>query len=702
LGNKIAQLQSEIRELASNPFIREGLDGRAVNGFETLAKDPHYLMRVWDARKVSDAAKTYTDETIEELIFGAMQSANPHIPVEKIRRAAKGFGRAVVNRAHGIDELMFGNVSAENIDELTDAMVRHAGMTREDAADLLRDIAGKADDAGRVSVAKHRAILDEKFGLYGPNAPKRSDGVIEEKGLGIEDLLVNDASHLFNSYARQMAGMVSLARFRIKDPATGELLVNGITRDSEFDRLVRLVQKRNADLMVEGKMTQAEADEAVKGLQFAYNYIRGRPNWDADASRFGEITRMLRGFNFSRVMNQVGFAQVPEAALVVSTLGVKAAFSQVPSLRRILSESGESIRASGLADDLETFLPSSVDNLIHRSEARFDDLSGSPHSLDRGRLTHRVEGGLRKANRATSMISGMTHVNEVLQTWTAKAVVQKFANMAHSGKGLSPKRLADLGLTPEMGERIAAQFRKEGNFEYARGPLSGKRVVRAHFDQWDDLEAREAFRNAAWRMAHQIIQKNDIGNMAMWMSSPTGKLLMQFRTFVVAAYEKQTLRLLHMRDTPAIMSALLSMSLAGAVYAVQEKLKSIGRSDADEYLEKRLSWDNLGKAAFARAGVSSILPMIMDTGAQAAMGGALFDYRPSGQPSDVLFGNPTTGLWNDLNGFLTHPADALRDGRSLRQSEVRAMLRILPFQNFLPVSMLLNSLIHNLPERASR
>ncbi|QDB99517.1 hypothetical protein [Mesorhizobium sp. 8] len=697
MGDKIAKVQADIRKMAENPLYEEGSTGRAVSGFDQFGDNPNYLMRVWDARKVGNVEARYKGDTLERLIFGSMQSANPQVPIAVAQKAARGFARMLSKRVHGVEQMMFGRVSAENIDELADALVRHGGMSGEDARQLLRDIAGKSDDTGRASVAKHRTILDEKYGLRGADAPITKDGVRGDD-LFIEDLLHNDAIELAMGYARKMAGQVSLARFRIKDPVTGELLLNGVTRDSEFDSFLRTVWKKGLD---EG-VSEADLKLDEKNLRFAYDFIKGTPNWAEDS--FGaEAMRLLREFNFMRLMNQAGFAQAMEASRIVSSLGVKAAFSQMPALRRVVNMEGEAIRKSGLAEDLEALIGTSYDNLLGTIGRRMDDMAGQANSLDRGTSMQKLTALAQRGNRLTSVASGMAHVNDILQTWALKAIVQKFANMAANGVEYQGKRLADLGLDPGMAKRIAAQFNQPGNFEYAKGVLSGRKVVRAHFDRWSDPEAREAFIRATRRMATQIIQENDIGNFHRYISSPLGKVMIQFRTFVLAAYEKQTLRSLHMRDGRELAVVLSSMVTAALVYAVQENLKAIGRSDRDEYLERRLSWGNLALAGFARTGHSSLLPMAWDTGPSTILWGEpTFDFRTTGQPMQGVTGNPTVGFANDVIGAMSSVARPAIEGRSMSQEEARAVQRLAPFQNFLPLSALFNSLISGLPERSPK
>src|SRR5690606_25011900 len=72
-------------------------------------------------------------------------------------------------------------------------------------------------------------------------------------------------------------------------------------------------------------------DEA-KRLQFVYDTITGRPYWDEN-SNFSHTLRMLRDYNFMRVMGQVGFAQIAEFGNIMWSTGLRATFTNMPSWR---------------------------------------------------------------------------------------------------------------------------------------------------------------------------------------------------------------------------------------------------------------------------------------------------------------------------------------------------------------------------------
>ncbi|MDX0260523.1 hypothetical protein GOC60_04770 [Sinorhizobium meliloti] len=696
LGNHQAALFKEIGEMAQNPFIREGMGGDSVAGFERWAANPHYMMRKWDADKIVEITKDYADGTVQDLIAGAIRKANADMEEQLIRSLSKGFTRAITNRAHGLDDAAVRAMGGEDIETLMEVLTLDGGLSRADADAVLQRFK-KTDDAGNDARAKHRLLLAEDFAL---DAPLRTDGTIDEEGLSIKDLINRDASSNFLAYARHMSGAIALARYRFKDPKTGDLLINGLKSDKEFEHAKQLVRRRGAELISEGKMTKEGVDKDIQNLEMAYSSIRGRPVSAAENTDFGWWSRAIRKMNFTRIMNQVGFAQISEIGATVGTLGFKAAVSQVPAVRRMMGQNGETILKSGLANDLETWVGVGTERLLHRNNYQIDEVTGVAEQ-GAGRWRDRVDRALNSMNNVTAEVSGMRQANVMLERWTAASVVQKFADMAaNGGKGLSKARLNDLGLDEEMTERVFKMFNEQGNFEFTSGLITGKKVARAHFDKWTDKGAREAFLAATDRLTKQIIQRNDIGNLIPWMSHPAAKMLMQFRTFMVGAYTRQTLKSLHFRDAPALGAAIGTMAMAGAAYVAQTKVQSIGREDG--WSEDRLTWGKIGTASFARAGVSSVVPMLVDTAMYAGGQDAVFSHtRTTGQVSNMLFGNPTTGGVDDLVQAGRAIAGLFGD-HEWSQEEARAIPRILPFGNMVPVVMGLNALIHDLPEFAPR
>ena len=105
-----------------------------------------------------------------------------------------------------------------------------------------------------------------------------------------------------------------------------------------------------------------------------------------------------------------------------------------------------------------------------------------------------------------------------------------------------------------------------------------------------------------------------------------------------AELEPQPLPVVHSRDLAMVSTFMPDHGSAGLAYSVQTYANSIGieAKQRKEFLERRLSVQNLGLAALQRAGWASIIPIAYDS---LSGGDPLFDFRSSGLPSNAIFGN---------------------------------------------------------------
>ncbi len=118
------------------------------------------------------------------------------------------------------------------------------------------------------------------------------------------------------------------------------------------------------------------------------------------------------------------------------------------------------------------------------------------------------------------------------------------------------------------------------------------------------------------RHIRRVVQENNYGEMlAIGTDSGIGKSMLQFRNFVITAYSKQLLHGIHMKDLTFFVSVATSTFLAGLVYVAQTHIQAIGKSpeEKQDFLDSRLSFGSIGKAAFQRSTYSTILPTIIDT-----------------------------------------------------------------------------------------
>jgi hypothetical protein len=322
----------------------------------------------------------------------------------------------------------------------------------------------------------------------------------------------------------------------------------------------------------------------------------------------------------------------------------------------------------------------------------------------------KIDAALDRGKQVVAHASGFNLVNRWLLEGTQRAIAQRFSDMASkailkSGTDISKlgasqlNRLRSLGLSDGMLKRVLKEV--ETHREVRQG-LFGEKLELLGLKNWTDLEAKANFEQALFTHARQIIQHNDLGNGVRWLSSPLMMSLVQFRGFVVNAWAKQTLFNLHHRDMRSLATVTYSMMLGSMIYALREQVRAAGRSDRDEYLEKKLAPGEIAKGAFQMMGVSSILPMIIDTPPMLAGYNGGFNARSTAQASDVWFGSPVLSLAGDVQAASAAMIQPWAQGYEMSQQEKRALARVLPFGNTIPVMTGLSLMVGDDPERAPR
>lgn len=467
-------------------------------------------------------------------------------------------------------------------------------------------------------------------------------------------------------------------------------LVDGVTNDADFEKLL-------AQVVAVGDSTgvQAAANTAdVNRLRFAYNAIVGRPMVD-EGTNWNQTLRLMRDFNFVRVAGQMGFAQLPEFANIASQVGVKAMFTNMPSFRSMWRNAKTGKLDDALAAEIDEITTLGTDWIRHANKMRLDDFQNPMGGVMNNRALQAVDDKLQSGKRAVSALGGLAPMNIILQRMAGRAIFNNFARAARGNGRLlkNDRRVQALGLDQPMVDRIFKQINTHSAFQ-KKG--FGERLEAMNFAKWDDLEAASAFEMAVFRAGRTIIQENDIGNLAAFMAAPLARTVFQFRSFILAAWSKQFINGLNFRDFTTFTTFAGTMFMASLGYIGRTHLNAVGRSDRDEWLEKRLAPDRIAAAALQNSSWFSLLAPGADLAWGAFMDEPLFDARSTLLASDPLLGNPTVDLANSLHKAPGALARGM--GGSLTREDTDAIKRILPFQNLMGITQLYSTMVSDLPD----
>lgn len=681
LASSVASLKEEMLMLAKNPGRREGIVSKSVKGFADVQPNRNYVPRMYDARRVRELVAEFGDKNVASLFAHSMVANNPELDMALAEQYARWHVKKVRGHAIESDISTMRALAGEDYDTLREILHAEGAMDPDGIESLINIL--KKPGEGAHSRAKRRLALDENFSM-----PLTNIYGTEARDVAIKDFLINDIEQLFNHYTRQLSGAVALAR-------------TGYSSRGEVETMLKHIRQSAGEV---AGYSEKELERDIANLEFMFTMVSGAPVGSfgsrifADkSSRVGQITRLLRDYNFTRVMNQVGFAQIAEMGNVMGSLGFRTAIEAMPSFKTLWRNAKTGKLDDKLADEMEAIWGIGTDELRGVVMNRWDDF-GSSLSPVEGKWMNRIDTALAYGKKITNDLSGMAAINTILHRWTAKGIAHKFADMAYSGKTFSKARQASLGLSDDMMGRISQQIRDHS--DTAVGTISGRKMRQINLDQWTDDAAAENFRLAVFRLSRRIVQENDAGNMHRWFSTGMGQMIFQFRNFTNVAWAKQTLAGLHQRDWDTFAAWTASTFAGAASYIAQTTLASAGREDQDTYLEKKLSPEEIGKAAFQRAGWSSLLPLGIENTAGLLTQDPIFDYRTTGL-STSIFGNPTFDLIDKGKQSMSGIGRLVLDpDYKLSQDNIRDFTGVLPFSNMLGIKNGLNVLARELPRHS--
>ncbi|EBS2230079.1 hypothetical protein DRL22_07305 [Salmonella enterica subsp. enterica serovar Middlesbrough] len=128
----------------------------------------------------------------------------------------------------------------------------------------------------------------------------------------------------------------------------------------------------------------------------------------------------------------------------------------------------------------------------------------------------------------------------------------------------SNARLARLGIDDKMATRIQAQFTKHGE------TVDGLRV--GNSSSWDDAGARAAFESAVVKDVNNTIVTPGVGDIPLWASSPMGKQIFQFKSFIFGSYNRSTIGGMQAGEAQFYYGLGLQIMLGSLTYAIKNTL----------------------------------------------------------------------------------------------------------------------------------
>lgn len=443
------------------------------------------------------------------------------------------------------------------------------------------------------------------------------------------------------------------------------------------DAAAELAKHRRAIEKATKSILEAK-ERAIRDLSAIADRLRGTYGLPADPTAvLPRVASVMRGLNYLRLMGGMTVSAIPDIARVIMVHGLTAAFQDgiVPLIRHLsgVRLAGREVKLAGTALDMV---------LDTRAMAMADVLD------DYGRYS-KFERLLHAAQSNFGLVSLMAPWNAAMKQWVGMIsmtniirAAQRVADGTADAKTIA--KLAASSIDEFHARIIAEQFARHGKIE--RG------VYLPNTTAWEVVDpnvanALDALRGAIVRDADRIIVTPG-QDKPLWMSTQLGRLVGQFKSFAFATNQRVILAGLQQRDAGVIAGIMLSVGLG----AVVEALKNIGNEKTQP--RNTAQWV---AAAIDRAGVTGILYDVNHFAEMATRGAvgisALTGKRVSRFASrniaDAVMG-PTAGLVKDM-----FDATGAAFDRQVSESDIRALRRVLPYQNLFYLSWLFRELERN-------
>lgn len=455
-----------------------------------------------------------------------------------------------------------------------------ANIHQPGAADMVRKA---LEDLGLGREAL--VAMMQRFSRGGPSHTKHRlnlDLTKDYNGVKLLDLYDTDQLNLLRRYSRRVSGEVALAQFGVMG--------------SQGLRLLRRAMEFGPDA---NKPELREAFDQIAAEFLGQPFGNASGKWMDRAMQVNSLARM----------GGMGITQAGEMVNAVWHIGVLQSLATIPSLPRLRRE----ILALSRGEKVDNPILTSIEQYGgagefgmdgYRMVLPYDDLGNAYHTYGKDTVTA-LDKVLRAGNYTQGILSGWRAIHGVQQRAVAEQITLKA--IRYMRDDLESVALADMGFTKSFQRKFKKDLPNMVTYD------AGGRVQSFDLTKASDPALAAEFAQAVLRGTNQIIQGQFIGETGKWAHEGWLKMFTQFRTFPLVAMEKQWAR---QRANHGYLTAIGMM--AGSIAAVSPLimarvyLSSLGRPDAEEYLEERLQPAHIARMALNYVALSGLSGDLLD------------------------------------------------------------------------------------------
>jgi len=567
---------------------------------------------------------------------------------EYIRKIAKGYTRSITDPKVNMNRGPAGS-NEMNLEDITSVM-KLEGFG-EDEIDSIVDILTRRGKVKGHKRTRFRIVLDESTSI----SVTKADGQIEE--LRFSDLLEEDIDTLHNAYIFQLSGAIGLAKNGINTNKIG----------SSFDDWLDLMKKEYRE---NPNLDRNNLQKEINAAEFMFDGITGRLAQRQEVSnRAREFHIGARAFSFSVNMGMSGMSSLMEISNAVFETSLRTNLKTNKALNELFLKAKDGRLPDSLLKEL-------IDDIGLGSEVATGKFAvGTRYEADNidgyiGPIQKGLGKGLQKTQQFVSYWSGLLGVTQTLRRKSMQNLAYDLAYAAKDNKQIySDIKLSQMGLDRQSLNAINEEIRNFAVFD-------GDKLVSLNKNQWNPT-LRELFDDAMFKHTRQSVQELNIGSTNRTLRGENGKTYFQFLNYTLGSVEQQTQRMgvrAKYGDGAAVSKIMLSAAFMGTMmYIARVQMNAMGRSDADEYIQKRMEWDNFVVGSLSQIGAASIFSYIYQI-TTGAMDGNTHAITP-----------PVVSMAQTLLQF----SRAYENGE-ISEAEYRRVLRLLPAQSLYGARQILN------------
>jgi len=486
----------------------------------------------------------------------------------------------------------------------------------------------------------------------------------------VEEFLEHDVELVGRRYARLMSADIELTE-RFGSPDMRATLENITHHYEELRQKLyqdKTVDEKNLAKQIKKLNTHERAD--LRDLQAVRDLLHGAYKVDSQNTNWARITQAAGTFNYMRTLGGVTISSLSDVVRPMMVHGLSSYMRDglLPLIRRSkgLKMAREEAKTAGAIS--ETILASRMATLAELTDPY---AHGSP-----------FERFLNNAASGFSRMTGILHWNDFQKSLSATITQNRILKNAERAvkkgfDGLPDQEKAYmgfLGLGRERAETLGQMFMTHGE------TVDGVRIAQSEkwgSDALGDV-MRRLYRAAINKDVDSIIVTKGVGDVPLFMNTPTGRLLGQFKSFALASNQRVLIRGLQ-EDKARFIGGLVGMSAIGAFIYALKQMES-GRDVSDNpgtWIAEGLDRSVIFSVAFE---INNVFEKFGGFGAYQGLASA-FQGKDQSQPASRYGVRSNVGsLLGPSFGGLTDAATLLglpwRDGTP---GDMDALRRLTPF-----------------------